>query len=336
MRKLLLTTALLTGILASYAQDQQYTQFYAAPLYLNPAFAGTSIQSRASMIYRNQWPALPKSFVSYNFSYDQFFSDINSGVGIIVSHDRAGTGGLTYTSVALQYAYEIKINRKYSIRPAVSFGYGSTFLDIDRLTFGDQLARGPEAGNTLDPDRIRFAQEPVGSADFGSGVLLFSDKFWFGAALHHMNEPVQSLTSRDTRLPKRMSVHSGMRIKISELGAHSKRQFIVPAIHYQAQGLFDQVDVGVYYEYDPLVLGIWYRGIPGFKANDYGPLNQDAIAILLGYEVNNYRIGYSYDLTISTLTARSAGAHEISLMIEWASRRNKKASKRRVIPCAKF
>ncbi len=336
MRKILFFIVLLFTGLAARAQDQQYTQFYAAPLYLNPAFAGTSIQSRASMIYRNQWPSLPKSFVSYNVAYDQYFSDINSGIGLLVSHDRAGTGGLSYTNIALQYAYEIKINRKFSVRPAINFGYGSTYLDIDRLTFNDQLARGPEAGGTIDPDRSRFALEPVGSADFGAGMLLFSDKFWFGAALDHINEPIQSLTNRDSRLPKRMSIHSGFRIKVNDLGAHSRRQYVVPAIHYQAQGLFDQVDVGVYYEYDPLVLGLWYRGIPGFKTNDYGPLNQDAIAILVGYEVNNYRFGYSYDLTISSLTAQSAGAHEISIMVEWASRRGKKASKRRVIPCAKF
>jgi hypothetical protein len=58
--------------------------------------------------------------------------------------------------------------------------------------------------------------------------------------------------------------------------------------------------------------------------------------VLIGYEVNNYRFGYSYDLTISSLTPRSAGAHEISMIVEWANRKSKKASKRRVIPCAKF
>lgn len=337
MMKRFLHMAFVLGMpLLLQAQDQQYTQFYAAPMYLNPAFTGTSVQSRAAMTYRNQWPALPKSFVSYMVAYDQFFSDINSGVGIIVSHDKAGTGGLSYTSAALQYAYEIKVNRKFSIRPALNFGFGSTFLDVDRLTFGDQLARGEAGTTTLDPDRARFAQKPVSSPDFGSGLLLFSDKLWVGAALHHMNRPVVSLTNRDTRLPTRLSVHGGMRVKLNDVSAFAKRQFIVPAIHYQSQGDFDQIDLGFYYEVDPLVVGLWYRGIPGLKNNGYNQLNQDAIAVLIGYEVNNYRFGYSYDLTISSLTPRSAGAHEISMIVEWANRKSKKASKRRVIPCAKF
>ena len=98
--------------LQSKSQDQQYTQFYAAPMLLNPAFAGTSIQSRVAMNYRNQWPQLPRAFVSYNFSFDHFFADVKSGVGLNVSHDRAGTGALTYTNVSLQYAYEFNDKRK--------------------------------------------------------------------------------------------------------------------------------------------------------------------------------------------------------------------------------
>ena len=319
-----------------FGQDQQYTQFYANPVYLNPGFTGTSIQSRVSALYRNQWPSLPKAFVSYNFSYDQFVPSINSGIGITVQHDKAGIGGLTYTSAAINYAYEIQITRKFSVRPALSLGYGSTYLDVDKLTFMDQLAREDDGAATLDPDRARFAQKPLNYPDFGAGIVLFSEKMWLGGSVRHMNQPVNSIIGTDTRLPMKISVHGGMRIKVAELGAFSHRQFIVPAFNYQAQGLFDQLDLGFYYEYDPLILGLWYRGIPLLKRNGYNHLNQDAIAVLVGYEINNLKIGYSYDLTISQLTPNSGGAHEISLTYEWASRKNKRKSKRRIMPCAKF
>jgi len=326
----------LTGFLNLKGQDQQYTQFYANPVYLNPGFAGTSIQSRAAAVYRNQWPSLPKAFVSYNFSYDQFIPSINSGIGITIQHDKAGTGGLTYTSAAINYAYEIQISRRFSVRPALSLGYGSNFLDVDKLTFMDQLAREEDGLATLDPDRARFAQKPINYPDFGGGLVVFSEKMWLGASVKHMNEPVNSIIGTDTRLPLKWSVHGGIKIKVAELGAFSRRQHIVPAFNFQSQGLFDQLDLGFYYEYDPLVLGLWYRGIPLFKKNGYNHLNQDAIAVLVGYEINNMRIGYSYDLTISQLTPNSGGAHELSIVYEWASRKNKRKSKRRIMPCAKF
>jgi len=36
------------------AQDAQFSQFYAAPLYLNPAFAGSTSQALVGANYRNQ------------------------------------------------------------------------------------------------------------------------------------------------------------------------------------------------------------------------------------------------------------------------------------------
>ncbi|MFT5922039.1 MAG: hypothetical protein ACI8TS_001371, partial [Flavobacteriales bacterium] len=47
---------LMTMLPEAKAQDPEFTQFYANPLYLNPAFAGTARCPRLVMNYRNQWP----------------------------------------------------------------------------------------------------------------------------------------------------------------------------------------------------------------------------------------------------------------------------------------
>ena len=56
------------------AQDPHFTQFYAVPTYLSPAFAGTTVQSRFALQFRDQWPAIPGAFVSYAFAADQYLS----------------------------------------------------------------------------------------------------------------------------------------------------------------------------------------------------------------------------------------------------------------------
>ena len=62
-----------------------------------------------------------------------------------------------------------------------------------------------------------------------------------------------------------------------------------------------------------------------------------AIAVVIGYKVNDWRFGYSYDITISRLAAQSGGAHEITMVYELADKRKRKRmAKRRVVPCAKF
>ena len=54
------------------AQDPAFSQFFANPLYLNPAMAGTDICPRLSLNHRNQWPGIGKTYVTYSASYDQF------------------------------------------------------------------------------------------------------------------------------------------------------------------------------------------------------------------------------------------------------------------------
>ena len=127
----------------SVAQDPQFSQFYAAPAYLNPALAGTATEHRFVANYRNQWPSIPGAFISYNFAYDKNFSSLNSGLGFTMVHDKAGSGGLSFTKIAGQYAYEIKLDRQTFLRPAVELGYVWRYIDRNQLTFGDQLVRGP-------------------------------------------------------------------------------------------------------------------------------------------------------------------------------------------------
>ncbi len=69
------------AVLTATAQDPQFTQFYANPLYLNPAFAGTARCPRVVMNYRNQWPALTGTFVTTSASYDQHVDGLNGWLG---------------------------------------------------------------------------------------------------------------------------------------------------------------------------------------------------------------------------------------------------------------
>ncbi len=65
MKRLVIVLALFTvGMGDLFAQDPEFTQFYANPLYLNPAFAGTARCPRICLNYRNQWPGITGTFVT--------------------------------------------------------------------------------------------------------------------------------------------------------------------------------------------------------------------------------------------------------------------------------
>lgn len=86
-----------------------------------------------------------------------------------------------------------------------------------------------------------------------------------------------------------------------------------------------------------MIFGIWYRGIPGLKAYQPGYQNNDAIALLIGSEFKNIKIGYSYNITISTLVSNTTGAHEISIIYNWAAKDSPPLNQQlRKVPCPKF
>ncbi|HQW87238.1 MAG TPA: type IX secretion system membrane protein PorP/SprF [Flavobacteriales bacterium] len=325
--------ALLVGSVAfAHAQDPQFTQFYAMPTYVSPAFAGTGLQSRFGLAWRDQWPSIPGAFVSYNAAWDHYMQNLNSGVGLLMTHDRAGTGALRYTSVSAQYAYEVELKRKVFIRPAMQFGFVNHAVDLSKLTFGDQLARGGAVPTQeyADGRSIRYG-------DIGAGILFFTPKLWLGASMHHLNEPNQSLLLNESTVPRKFSLHGGYRMRLLGRVIKQHAEHVVLAFNYRAQGRYDQLDIGAYYEREPFFAGLWYRGIPVFKAYAPGHGNTDALAVLLGFMVKDLRVGYSYDLTLSRLAGRTGGAHEITLGYELADRRRKRSiAKRRVVPCAKF
>ncbi|HRE96128.1 MAG TPA: PorP/SprF family type IX secretion system membrane protein, partial [Flavobacteriales bacterium] len=85
------------------AQDPEFTQFFANPLYLNPAFAGSKRCPRINLNYRNQWPALSGTFVTTSASYDQHVESIYGGLGLLVTNDKAGEGTLNTTTINAMY-----------------------------------------------------------------------------------------------------------------------------------------------------------------------------------------------------------------------------------------
>jgi len=332
MNKRILTIAIAIMTISLNAQDQQFTQFYASPTFLNPAFSGHTAQSRLSLNYRNQWPSIPGAFVSYNFSYEHFVRELKSGFAIMGSRDQAGSGALSDNQVSLLYAYEIKLDRDLYLRPGVQFGQVFRNVNYNRLVFGDQLVTSNNSSLEVFPDRN------TSYLDVSLGTVMYGRYFWVGIAAHHINRPDESLLGLDeSLLPIRYSAHGGYRVPMNRRVGSRTASAMVYAFNYRMQADFDQLDIGFYYEFNPMIFGVWYRGLPLAKKNDYGVINQDAIAIMLGYEYNDVKFGYSYDLTISPLLANTGGAHEVSLVYEFANPRNRKyAKRRRVIPCAKF
>lgn len=328
----LFTLLLLFAIIPAklFAQDPQFTQFYATPIYLNPAYTGSNGNIRAAMNYRNQWPGSDAQSITYMASYDQHFPYFRSSFGLLAKRDEQYNGlGSTFSSteVALSYAYKIEASESFSIQPAIQVGYALRDVDFNSFIFGDQITNN---GIGTNPTAERFPNEQVGYVDVSTGFLVFSDRMWFGVAVHHLNEPNQSVLGGIDVLPLKTTAHFGLVIPTKR----TRRRLpdlqdgtIIPVIQYQAQGRSDQLSLGVYGNFDPIVAGFWYRGLP-VKRFDNSVSNNDALAVLLGLYVKQMTVAYSYDFTVSELAPVTNGAHEISLTFDFKPKDDRKQPRR--------
>lgn len=315
------------------AQDPQFSQSFATPMYLNPAFTGANANHRLILNYRNQWPGVAEhGFTTYMASYDYNWEALKSGIGFYAIQDVAGLSALTYRNYGGLYAYDLKLTRKLNLRTGFHVSYTQKNVDFSRLIFNDQIERGGgpsfEANKYFDVDYM----------DYNVGTLLYSEKAFIGVAIHHLTEPSESFIGFDANLPKKISVHGSFTYEIPGLGA---KKSIMPSFNYKTQGNFQQLDIGVYYNHEPLVLGLWYRGVPISVFQSAKLVNNDAFVILLGYSLEDrpLRVGYSYDVTTSGLFSKSGGSHELSVIYEFNAglKLNAKSkSMKRRIPCAKF
>jgi type IX secretion system PorP/SprF family membrane protein len=189
------------------------------------------------------------------------------------------------------------------------------------------------AGNAPSSGEV-VSYEKVGDLDFAVSGLIYGEKFWAGATVDHLLHPNQSLYEEENSennkalLPTKVQVFGGLRLVVNETLLRPTPTVLQLAFLYKNQAEFNQLDLGFYWNYEPLVLGVWYRGIPLFKHNNIN----DALVFLVGFKTKRYNIGYSYDFTTSKLITSSGGAHEVSISFTF-SKPDKKRRPKKMVPC---
>lgn len=316
----------LINLKTGFSQDSQFSQFYASPLYLAPSFAGSTDGDRFSLNYRNQWPAITKSFQTYSLGYDHYFPHLKSGVGLLLFREQAGTSSLSTTNVGLAYSYKFRFRSGWRISPGLSFFYTQRNVNFGELTFEDEL----RSDQTTGTGELQILEKKA-DIDASFSVLAFNKNYWFGFTWDRILMPNRSLTGDIIEDPFKFSVYGGTKFKIFDRYNWASGQSISPSFLFKMQDTYTQLDLGLYWYQMPLVIGIWYRGIPVFKELS----SNDALAFLVGFKIDQFSIGYSYDLTISKLVGFTGGTHEISINYLFNQGITQR-EKRKIIPCPSF
>ena len=308
--KIVLLVALTLGSFrCASAQDVIFSQFYANPLYMNPAFAGSKVCPRISLNYRSQWPSLVSAFTTVSASYDQYIDPLHGGVGAILMTDRQGDhGALQTSSLAVMYAFRFQLARELWVNAGLKAGVVNTSLNWNDLRFPDMIDR--IQGFT----GMTSAQMPEHTnkwyLDFDAGLMVYGSSWYAGFAASHLTQPSNGFYGV-TELPIKLTGNVGALINIAEEARRTSSlglgtPVLSPNFIYQYQAGFHYFNYGLYLDWMPFLVGLWFRN---------GIENADAFIFQIGFQQDYFKVGYSYDVTVSKLANNTSGAHEISIGI---------------------
>jgi type IX secretion system PorP/SprF family membrane protein len=320
---LLSLIGLLQATPTAHAQDAEFSQFYAAPAYLNPAMIGFSGQPRFGLNYRHQYPTFGNAYMTLAASFDQHFSDFNSSIGASIVADFSGSGGIynTYGINAL-YAYQLSLNQTMQLKIGAQVGYLGKSLNWDKVILYDMI--DPTTGKPIIPTGESSPENlAVHRLDIGLGALIYNETFYAGASFKHVTQPNVSFYDNDdseNNVSLRSMVHIGKVFYLDTKKTFGNSFYISPNLLFVTQGKFKQINAGTYIGKGIIYGGLWLR---------HTLSNSDAIIALIGVKSGTLKIGYSYDFNIAGLNT-SAGSHELSFLLDLGDNpRTKKQEKSR-------
>jgi len=295
------TLLLISGV---KAQDPIFSQFYANPLYVNPAFAGTKKCTRLHLNYRNQPFPVFGTYSTYSFSADNYWQTLNGGIGFNLVHDSQG-GLVDQSQAGLFYAWHGQLSRYWNISLGIQGSYLNHSINQANLIFPDQF--NVSQNTAVSGESI---ESPLNShnIDFSTGILVYSDRLYIGFAAHHLNQPTL-MNFDDQKLPAKYTLMAGYDLT----SQHNRTAHQTPVkwstnIIMQSQSGFLRINYGIYSQLDQLIAGVWFR---------HSVKHPNSLIFMVGLKQVNYTVAYSYDYSLSGFSWVFGGAHEISVLLNF-------------------
>ena len=315
----------------SGAQDIHFSQYYNAPLRLNPALTGAfDGKWRAHAAYRTQWSSVfgKYAYKTYAAGFDMkfhAFKDDYFSVGLSLFNDQAGASRFAQRQGHLSFSYLKKVGggRGWGDETAHYLvlggeaGFGQNGIYWNDLRFSQQFN-----GEFYDPNLSNGENTNVSSKtylDAGAGLMyygVFADNMSLyagGSVSHLLGQDISFIDGRRERIYYRYSGYLGGQIPFGEEWS------ILPSVLFMLQGPSMEINGGGMFRYqntDWNAVALRAGGYARIANTVRGSIAADAFVISAGAELQNWRVGISYDFNISTLEAatQKRGATELTVM----------------------
>jgi len=266
--------------------------------------------------YRTQWSSVTVPYLTYSGSFDyNLIKNMGYRIGgaFLVNRDIAGDSKFGTTQFGMAFAFHKPINHNF--KQMFSLGIQGNFyqraIDYSGLYFDNQYD-----GEMFNPNlssNENFKLTNFNFFDFGGGInwqYSYNNANYFnvGMALSHINQPKESFFDVTTiKLDRKFCIYANNLFQIN------RNLNIIPALMFEKQGKYTELILNTSFMFKFENTNFYIN--PGFRLNP-SSTSADAFIIATKFDVNNLKIGLSYDVNISGLVPASnyRGALEIAVI----------------------
>lgn len=321
MKKIIIVSAVLLSVSSVRAQQlTQLSQYLQNHFIVNPAASGINDQVDLNLSFRQQWVGFTNAPQTYYFSghmllggkespkYNPSLRTSRKGpvkaptvktgrlkhsVGANVMMDTYGP----FQRLNFNGAYAIHVPLSKSMNLACGVGLGGANLGFDQ-TKVDMLN---DNDNTYTSFLGSGGNQSKFLADLNTGLYLYSQYLFVGYSTSQvLQQKMHFGDVTNSKLKTHHYVIAGYRIDINQdwsVTPNTLVKFMTPAPV--------AIDMNARVDYlDKFFAGVSYR-------------HKDAIVGIAGIQINGFKLGYSYDYTLSTLKKHNSGGHEVIIGYKW-------------------
>ena len=282
-----------------YSQvDAQFTQYYAIPTYYNAAATGETDFVRMRGGSRLQWMGIDNAPRTFVLTADMPFKFIGKRFGVGLNMQQESLGLYKNMDFGLQLSYKHKL-------------FGGVLSAGLQVGIINETFKGSEVYLPDDDDYHESTDDAIPtqdlsgtSLDLGVGVYYTHKLFWAGVSCQHVNSPTITFNSEsgEGTNEKNYEFQAGRILYFmagSNIPVKNTLFEVIPSVMVKSDFTFTTAEITGRVRYRKfLSIGLGYR-------------YDDAISVVIGAEIKNFYLGYSYDYPTSAISKASSGSHEI-------------------------
>jgi len=286
MRKIVLLFIFITSI-CSIVKSQDYiyyTQYLFNSLSINPAYAGSQDFINVTGDVRKQWTGIKGAPFTQTLSAHSPIMNDMCGIGLTIQNDKIGV--TSQQEISLSYSYKIRFTNQV-LSLGLKGGVNTMNSRFDKL-------------NLDDVSDVEFLNnEKTVLPIFGFGAYLKGDNYFVGFSLPQLYKFFSASSNKYFNLQKLSFVSAGYLFQLN------KNLKIKPSTLIKVNfGSVSEMDfTSTFYYKEKFIFGASYK-----------TLNSASLFFEIEFQPR-YFLGYSYDVSTTSLFHQQYGSHEVSLNI---------------------